>query len=51
MVKISQFVHKFENPFFQEQIPKKMVKQITFPKKPQITAQNKSYPEKNSSHA
>jgi hypothetical protein len=46
MVKMSTLVQKFKNPFFSDSIPEKMVKQITFPKQPEITAQNKSYPEK-----
>jgi hypothetical protein len=46
-----KMVRKFDNLFFQDVIPEKMVKQITFPKIPEITAQNKSYPGKNSSHS
>jgi hypothetical protein len=51
MVKMGKLVRKFDNLFFQDVIPEKMVKQITFPKIPEITAQNKSYPGKNSSHS
>jgi hypothetical protein len=32
MVKMGKFVHKLENLFFRNDIPEKMVKQITFPK-------------------
>jgi hypothetical protein len=49
MVKISQLVQKFENIFFRDSIPKKIVKKIFFPNKPEITAQNKSNPDINSS--
>jgi hypothetical protein len=34
MVKIGKLVQKFENRFFQDEFPKKMVKQITSPKGP-----------------
>jgi hypothetical protein len=34
MVKIRKLVQKFENLFFWDEIPEKMVKQITSPKKP-----------------
>jgi hypothetical protein len=33
MVKMGKLVQKFENLFFRNEIPKKMVKQIAFPKK------------------
>jgi hypothetical protein len=32
MVKMSKLVQKFKNPFFEDNVPEKMVKQITFPK-------------------
>jgi hypothetical protein len=33
MVKIGKLAKKFENPFSWDDIPKKMVKQITYPKR------------------
>jgi hypothetical protein len=51
MIKMGKLVWKFENLFFRDVIPEKIVKQITFPKIPEITAQNKSYPGKNSLHS
>jgi hypothetical protein len=32
MVKMSKLVWKFEKPFFRDIVPKKIVKQIIFPK-------------------
>jgi hypothetical protein len=41
MVKMGKLVRKFENPFCGK-LSLEMVKQITFPKIPEITVQNKS---------
>jgi hypothetical protein len=48
---MGNLVQKFENPFFRDGIPEKIVKQITFQKISKITAQNKSYPGKNALHS
>jgi hypothetical protein len=51
MVKMGKLVWEFEKPFFWDSIPEKMVKQITFPNHPEITAKFNSYSEKNRSHS
>jgi hypothetical protein len=40
---VSKLVQKFKKPLFLDDIPEKIVKQITFPKYPEITAQKNPY--------